>query len=854
MLRAAIKNLLGHKLRMFLTGFAIILGVGFVSGTYIFTDSISTTFNNLFGEVYSGVDVTVRPKQADFGDEVKRTLSPSLVEEIKKVDGVSVVAPGVNGYAQLVGKDGKPIGGQGPPTLGFDWTIEPGLQVLKINEGDGRAPTAPGEVIIDKATATTNGFVVGDKIQILLQGPAEEFTLVGIATFGSADGLAGATLAAFELKEAQRVLGSPDGYLSLDIKAETNVTPEELKANVEKVIPADFEAITGVQQSNEQLDEINGNLGFINTALLAFAGIAVFVGSFIIQNTFRITVAQRSKELALLRAIGASKLQVIRLVIYEAFFISILASTAGIGLGFIIAVGIRGIMNSVGISLPEGPATLEVRTIVISFAVGVFVTLISALLPAIKASRVSPIEAMRENEASTATKKSLFKRGLSGVILMLAGAGALLYGLGGDAESPLYPVGLGVVLLFIGVSVIAPLLSVPLSRLIGWPLTKTRGMSARLARDNAMRTPRRTASSAAALMIGVSLVTMLSILATTFKSNITSILEDSFPADLTVTSKNIGNAGPGSAGFTAEVEKTLIALPEITDVTALRYQVEGAKIEGVVSFIAGVDADSFNRVARLGESEGALEALQNENGIVINESVMNANGWTVGQELAIEYALTGASKIKIVGTFSEAFDSDFLISTKTYIENFNSTDITLLAMNFTDGTSDEDGKTVAVNALSGYPQLQVQDKGDIFKTAEESIDQILGLFWALLGCAVLIAVLGITNTLMLSISERTKEIGMLRAIGMTRNQVRRMVRYESIIIALFGAVLGIVMGAFFAWALLRALESEGISGFNFPVVQIIIYFVLAIFAGIFAAAWPARKAARMNILKAIYHD
>jgi putative ABC transport system permease protein len=378
-------------------------------------------------------------------------------------------------------------------------------------------------------------------------------------------------------------------------------------------------------------------------------------------------------------------------------------------------------------------------------------------------------------------------------------------------------------------------------------------MSARLARDNAMRTPRRTASSAAALMIGVSLVTMLSILATTFKSNITMILEDSFPADLTITSTNIGAAGPWSAGFSAEVEKTLRTIPEATDITSLRYQVEGAKLEGKVIFIAGVDTGSFTKVARLKESSGAFEALQKE-GVIVNESVMKENNWQVGQDLQLEFALTGQTTLKIVGTFSEAFDSDYLISTETYKKNFGVDDITLIALNFSEGVEDEAGKSAVTQALSGYPQLLVQDKGDIYKTAEESIDQILSLFWALLGFAVIIAVLGITNTLMLSISERTKEIGMLRAIGMTRGQVRRMVRYESVIIALFGAVLGVTMGAFFAWALLRALESEGISGYNFPLIQIMIYFVLAIIAGIFAAAWPARKAARMNILKAIYHD
>ncbi len=852
MFKAAIKNLLGHKLRMFLTGFSIILGVSFVSGTYIFTDSIGSTFDNLFSEVYSGTDVSVRAKQADFGS-TKRIISQELLDKVSAVDGVSAVAPEVAGYAQLIGKDEQLIGGQGPPTLGFEWTTEPSLQVFTIDEADGRAPTAPGEVVIDKATADANSFVVGDKVKILLQGPAEEFTLVGIAKFGSADGLAGATLAAFELSEAQRVLGYDDGYSGIDLKATNSVSPEELKARIDSILPAEYESITGTEQSNEQLDEINQGLGFINTALLAFAGIAIFVGSFIIQNTFRIIVAQRSKELALLRAIGATKVQVVRLVIYEAIFIALLASVTGILLGLVVSSGVRSLMNAIGFGLPEGPLSIEPRTIVVSLGVGMFVTLFAALLPAIKASKVSPIEAMRENEASASNRKSLFTRGAVGGMTTIIGAGLLAYGLNGDVNNPLYAVGAGVTLMFIGVSTIAPLLSVPLAQLISWPLVKTRGITARLARDNAKRTPRRTASSAAALMIGVSLVTMLSILATTFKSNITTILDNSFPADLSVLSKNIGDAGPGSAKFSSAIGEDIATLPEITDVSAFRYEFEGAKIDGQVVFIAGVDAATIGNVINIGESEGSYTALA-DNGLLVSKTVYDEKGWSVGQEIPIEYALNGEQMIKIVGFFTEAFDSDFIISTETYSTNFNDEGVTLLAMNVADGYSDDDGKVAVQNVLTDYPQTEVQDKGDIFKTAEEQIDQILGLFWGLLGFAIIIAVLGITNTLMLSISERTRELGMLRAIGMTREQTRRMIRYESIIIALFGAILGIGMGSFFAWAVLKALASEGISGYNVSFVQLLIYFILSIIAGVIAAAWPARKAARMNVLKAIYHD
>ncbi len=852
MLHAAIKNLLGHKLRMFLTGFSIILGVSFVAGTYIFTDSISSTLNNLFSDVYSGIDLSVRPKQAEFG-EVTQKISQELVDKVKATEGVSAIAPEVAGYAQFVGTDGKPIGGQGPPTLGFEWTTEPGLRALDIQDGDGRAPEKAGEVVMDKATASAHGFKVGDKVKVLLQGPAEEFTLVGIASFGDANGLAGATLAAFEIHEAQRIFDYPDSYSGIDIKADNNTSTEELKARIDALLPAELESVTGEQQSNEQFDEINSNLGFVNTALLAFAGVAIFVGSYIIQNTFRIIVAQRSKELALLRAIGATKAQVVRLVLYEATVIAFLASSLGIVLGMVVSKGVRALMNSVGFTLPNGPMSIQARTIVISYCVGVGVTLIAALLPALRASRVSPVEAMRDNEAATSSRKSLFSRGLIGLFIILAGAGSLIYGLNGTVAKPLYPVGFGVVAMFIGVSVIAPLLSGPLASVVGWPLTRLRGMSAVLARDNAKRTPRRTASTAAALMIGVSLVTLLSVLATSFKSQITTILNDSFPADVTISSLNIGENGPGSASFSNEVYKTLENVPELTDVTALRYQFEGVKIQDAVQLIVGIDTPSFTKLVKLGETEGAYDKLIG-NSVVLNKDFADKNGWSIGSKIDMTFAKTGTKTFDVVGTFSEAYDSDILISTATYFENFDSKDITLVVANAANDYTDTDAKNAAQKALSGYAQLSIQDKGDIFKTAEEQINQILSLFWGLLGFAIIIAVLGITNTLMLSISERTKEIGMLRAIGMTRTQVRRMIRYESVIIALFGAVLGVSMGIFFGWAVLRALKSEGFTAFVLPYGQLVLYFVLAVLAGIIAAAWPARKAARMDILKAIYHD
>lgn len=857
MFKAALKNVLAHKLRMFLTGFSIILGVSFVSGTYIFTDSISSTFDNLFSDVYSGTDVTVR---SALDDELsvnarREPFSESVLPTVSAVDGVRVAEPEVNGFAQLIDKEGNPVGGQGPPSLGFSWTEEPSLNPLKINEGDGRAPTAAGEIVIDKATAENNNFSVGDTVKVLFNGPSEEFVIVGIATFGDAESLAGASLSAFELETAQRVFGFEDTYSAINIAAVEGVSSEQLQERISQVIPDNLEAVTGEQQTSEQLDELNQGLGFINTALLAFAGIAIFVGSFIIQNTFRVIVAQRSKELALLRAIGASKFQVMRLVVYEAFVVSVVASALGIFLGMLISLGVRNLMNSVGFSLPDGSLTLAPRTVVISMTVGIIVTLVSALLPAIKASRVSPIEAMRDNEANASNRKSLFIRSIIGIVYIGVGAVLLLVGLNSTFDQPIYLVGGGVALLFVGVAFIAPLISIPVTRTLGWGLVKLRGVTARLARDNAQRTPRRTASSAAALMIGVSLVTMLSILATTFKSNITTILNDSFPADLSVFNEAIGPAGPGTAGMPTSAQEQLLSVPELTDVTAFRYVYEAVKIDGNVVFIfAGVDSDSIGSTFNLNPTEDAYQRMQDEGGIVIRSTVLEQNNWKINDEIDITFAGTDTQKIKIVGSFEDPFDSDYLVSTDTYLKNITDDSIAIVAMNVAEGYSVDEAKQAAESALADYPQLSVQDKGDLFETAEQQIDQILGLFWGLLGFAVIIAVLGITNTLMLSISERTREIGMLRAIGMTRRQTRRMIRYESIIIALFGALLGITMGAFFAWAILQALEGEGISGYNISFVQLGIYFVLAIVAGIIAAAWPARKAARMDVLDAIYHE
>lgn len=438
MFKVALKSLLGHKLRMLLTAFSIIIGVSFVAGSYIFTDSMNKTFDGIFENVYGSIDVTVRPKQADFAAGSTVSKMPSnVIDEIKKLPEVKDIEGQIGGSAQLVKLDGTPIGGNGPPTLGFSWNEVPALNALRIKDGNGRAPTADGEVVIDANTAEVNNFKIGDEVQVQAFGPVQKFTIVGISTFGDTNSLAGATLAAFSFDQASKLFGYNNEFAEISMTAQDGVSSEQLKSKVETVIPGGLEAVTGEQQSSEQLDQLNEGLGFVTTALLAFAAVSIFVGSFIIQNTFRIIISQRSKELALLRAIGASRSQVIRMVLYEAFLIALLSSALGVLAGIGVSSTLRAAANGAGLGLPSGDLIIAARTVYVSFIVGIGVTLVSALAPAFKASRISPVEAMRDIEMSRPIE-SLRKRALIGLLVSAVGAGAMAIGLFRDVAKPLY--------------------------------------------------------------------------------------------------------------------------------------------------------------------------------------------------------------------------------------------------------------------------------------------------------------------------------------------------------------------------------------------------------------------------------
>ncbi len=853
MFKVAIKSLRSHKLRLVLTMFSIVLGVSFVAGTYIFTDSINNTFTNLFDDVFAGIDVTVRGKEIEDdsfaapGTSQVPTLDESIVSKIRTIDGVRIASPEVANFVTVIGKDGEALGAGGfggPPTFAFSWTEFPELNVLLIKEGNGREPTGPGEVVVDVNTAKNEEFVVGDTVRIQANGAVEDFELVGLVSFGEADSLAGATITSYELSEAQRFLDLEGQITGVNIKAVDGVLPEALRDTLVAQLGDGIEAVTGDQQTQENQAEINEGLGFINTALLAFAGVAIFVGAYIIQNTFRIIVAQRSKELALLRAVGATRMQVIRMVLYEAFFVSILASVIGIVVGVFISYAIRNLANSVGLGLADGELTVLPRTIIVAMLVGIIVTMLSALMPAVRASRVTPVEALRDNESS-AKQKSLFRRGVVSFVIIMVGTALLIFGLNGDIANPIYYVGGGVFLMFVGVSSFAPILTAPFANTVGWPFAKLRGVSGQIALRNTKRTPRRTASTAAALMIGVSLVALVSIFANSIKATVDETIAETLPSDITFYAPDF------VSGVSSDLTSRLREIPEIGVVSRTNY-VFGAKIDGLSETGIGIEPDSFNAVVALSVNDNALDRLQG-NTVVVRTVFLEEQGWSVGDLVDLQLSLNDTRQVEIIGTFEETFDSTYIFNREIYLEQLDRLPKdTVVYANYADGVSADEGRPLVDELIKEeFPASTAQSASELVEQTKEQIDGLLGLFWGLLGFAIIIAVLGIANTLALSIAERTRELGLLRAVGMTRRQIRTMVRAESVMISLFGATLGVLMGTFFAWAILRALASEGLTAFEIPVGQIIAYFVLAAIAGVFASIWPAYRASKVDILDAI---
>jgi putative ABC transport system permease protein len=844
MFRVTFKSLLARKLRLLLTALAVVLGVAFVSGTLVLGDTLNSTFDKLFATAYSGTDVGVRGKSAfsvdvTEGGDPSQSRAPvprSVLDQVRAVDGVAEAEGDSAGFAQVVRPDGEVVETSGAPTIGGAWLGDTPLNPYVLQQGE--APRAPGEVAIDDATATDNDIAVGDRVSVLTQSGPSDATVTGVVSFGEDGSLAGATITLFDPETAQQLLGTPDTYSEILAVGDGSVRDEELRDRVADVLPSQLVALTGEQIADEDASEIKDALGFFSTFLLVFAVISIFVGSFIIFNTFSMLVAQRSRELALLRALGASRRQVNLAVIIEAAVVGLIGSTLGLGLGVLLSIGLKAVIGLFLGDLPAEGIVFQADTVLWAYLTGVIVTVVAAVAPARRATHIPPVAALRDDVALPAG--SMRRRAVLGTLVLAAGIVSMAAGLAGGAG--ILWVGVGALGTFLGAAMLSPFLSRPVVGGLGSVLPRLWGSTGRLARENARRNPRRTAATASALMIGLALVSAGGVLAASIVKSANAIIDRSVGADFIVATSTF-------SPIPASVAEAVSSVDGIDAVTSFRNgQFE---VAGGVSALQGVTADTVDRTLQLDVVDGDVETLGEPGVLLVDEDVAAENGWTVGDTIPAVFGRTGTVDLTLGGTYAQnQIAGSYLIGLDTYEANYSQRLDQVVAMTVTPD-ADVEQVRADITAAAGASNLEIRDQSEFKQEQRDQINQLLGFIFVLLALAVLIAAMGIVNTLALSVIERTREIGLLRAVGMGRRQVRRMVRLESVVIAIFGTLLGLVLGVALGVALVTALNDEGIDQLVVPVGQLVVYLVVGALIGVLAAVWPARRAARLDVLKAI---
>lgn len=847
MWKVTLKGIWSKKVRFLLTGVAVMLGVAFVSGTFVLTQTITNTFNGLFNDIYQHTDAVVRGKQEfsaqGFADAGRGTISADLLPTVRNAKGVAAADGTVQGLAVIVDKKGKALGsnGQGAPTLGFSYIPDRDLSTIHLVEGHG--PRSPDQVVIDKGSADDAGYKVGDTIPIITKAGRNDYELTGIVKFGSTNSLLGATIAAFAPNTATRLLGTPGQFQAIDVKADPGVSQDAVVANIRSALEGEpgtskVEVISGDAITKESQSNLKDNLSFFNTFLLIFGVVALLVGSFIIFNTFSIVVAQRSRELALLRAIGAGQRQVLGSVLFEAVLVGLVASTIGFVGGIFLAVGLKALLGALGLDIPASSIAVPATAFIWSYVLGMIVTVVAAIAPALRAARVPPIAAMRDaaiDRSSTSGRRAVF-----GIVITIIGVVFLLLGLFGNSGLLYVGVGMGVV--FLGVAVLGPMISAPIAGALGIPIEKIKGVTGVLARENAMRNPKRTSATAAALMIGVALVGLITVFAASARTSVNAAIDRSMKADYVVTS-----GGFGQGTIPLEAQRSLAALPQVTSASGVRSG--QAEIDGSVTQVIAADPSQIDTLFDLQPKQGKISQLT-PNGIAVLDSTASDNGWKIGQTVPIKFAQTGTQQFKVESIYQQSGFTNYVITNAAYEKNFTDQFDFQVYVSTKDGVTPEN--TAAIKkVMAQYPGPKVQTRDEYKASQAAQINQFLNLVYVLLFFAIVIALFGIANTLGLSIIERRHELGLLRAVGMTRRQMRSSVRWESVIIALLGTLLGLVIGVVFAWAMVKALADQGIDKFSVAPAQLLVIVILAALFGVLAAAWPARRAAKLDILDSI---
>jgi putative ABC transport system permease protein len=857
MIKIALQGLFARKRRLVTTALAVIIGVAFTAGTLVLTDTLTKIVDDLSAGVYKGTDAVVRAKAVFNGPtgtgEQRPLIDASLVQPLSHVPGVAAAEGSAFGYTRLIGKDGTPIGNpaSGAPTLGGNWGTVPALNPFHLVAG--HAPQAPDEVVIDKHSATVGHLAVGDTATVLANGPPQRVRISGIAGFGTADSPGGASVVLFTTPAAQRMVAAPGKFTSIGFVAAPGVSQQQLVANLQRVLPPGTEAVTGATVTKEFQDTFQQGLSFFKNFMLVFAVVALLVGGFIIMNTFAITVAQRTREVGLYRALGASRRQVLASVLIEAVVVGVIAALIGLAAGVAVAAGLKALLGVLGFGVPGGSLVLSASTVILSLLVGLGVTVVAAISPARKAAKVPPVAAMQEATAGS-TGYGSKQRVVVGLALLAVGVAALFTGLFGHVTSAFLVVGAGVLLVFFGVSVLGRTIALPLSRAIGAPLPGALGVTGTLARENTMRNPKRTAASASALMIGVGLIAFITIFASSTKASINAATDRSFTGDFVI------NSGAGLGGGVAPaLAQKLNALPQVAAATGERTGV--AVILGTVQYIAAVDPGTAGRIFNVSPLQGSISALGADS-IAIYKDVATQHHLKLGDPVPVVFRDTGRQTLRVALIYgdSQAAPSvnpggkpGYFLGIPAYDANFAAPHYdTQVFVKKAPGVTTADALAAVKKLAAQYaPGTSVQDQASYKAAQTKTIDQLLALIYVLLALAILIALLGVGNTLALSIFERTRELGVMRAVGMTRRQLRSTIRWESVIIALQGTVLGLLVGIFFGWALVRAQKNQGLTVFSVPYLTLLIIIILAGLAGMAAAILPSRRAAKLNILQAI---
>jgi putative ABC transport system permease protein len=843
---------MAHKVRLIATAVSVLLGVAFMSGTQVLTSSVSASFDKVFADVYASIDVVVRSTNevdTPFGPERTR-ISEAVLPTLVGVPGVEAAEGQVVGQIRVLDKDNQPlVSAQGPPNFGLNWLTSPALNGWTIV--DGASPVAANDIVLDAKSAKDGKYAVGDTVNVSITNGVQPFKVVGIAKFGKLETWGGAQAALFATTTIQTLVGEPGMYDWISVAGQNNESQTQLSDEISKVIPPGTEAITGAEFTEESQSAFQKIIGIFSTFLLVFALIALFVGSFIIYNTFSIIVAQRTKELALLRALGASRGQVLRSIILEALFVGLIASIIGVGFGILLAIGLNKLMQSIGFSGPDTPIVIPPVAVFVSLLVGTIITLVSALFPARRAATVPPIAAMRDVAVDRTGASRL--RVAFGLILLALGAFMLWFGLNGNSDSGLQIIGGGAFFVFIALTVIGPVIATPFASVLGWPLQKASRITGRLARENAMRNPRRTSTTASALMIGIGLVGFIAVTAQSVKASTVDAINQSVTGQYVVTTESFGS--------TALPQSMATELDGVAGVdVAAGISATFANINNSGKIILAVDPNAISQVIEFDDVDGSFASL-GIGEIAASEKLAEEKQIKIGDPIELVFLQGGATTLTLGSIYKTEFPIQgpgWIISTDQFNTLVPPSQQTFLSIYIKLDDTSAAGVDAALPGLTAVtdtvPGAKLQNLDEYKKAQTDQVNQFLQIVYVLLALALIIAIVGVVNTLLLSVYERTRELGLLRAVGMSRRQVRSTIRLESVIISLMGTLIGLVIGIVFGWALVTALVDEGITSFAIPWSQLFIIVIIAILAGVGAALYPARRAARLDVLRAISSD